>query len=149
MSVAVAASPSGSDLYALLRFGEIVKYLAGCIIVDDRAEGNRDFQVFTAAAAFVAALPMLSPSGAKDVVEPEFQECVLLGIGDKVDVAAVTAVASAWPSARHKFFAAECNTAMAAVAGLDGDFRLVNEQRRAYSAGWILMKRPVRPLSSY
>ena len=51
-----------------------------------------------------------------------------MGVGDEIDVAAITAVSTAGPAARNEFLAAEGNTAVPAIAGFDCDFGFVNER---------------------
>jgi hypothetical protein len=60
-------------------------------------------------------------------VETEVQQRIVMLAGDQDHIAALASVAAAGPAARDKFFAPEREAAVAAVAGFDGDYNLINK----------------------
>src|SRR5262249_35085203 len=100
MSVAVTAVSTLGDEHSLVRGGEIVKKRFRLIVADHGADGNPDLDVLAVFPAFVATLAVLSARCAKHMVEAEFEERVLLRLGNDVDVATVTAVTTARSAAR-------------------------------------------------
>jgi len=60
-------------------------------------------------------------------VETEVKERVVVLAGDQDHIAAAAAVAAAGSAARNEFFAPEGEAAVAAVAGFDGDYDLINK----------------------
>jgi hypothetical protein len=59
------------------------------------------------------------------VVIAEFEQSVFLGVGDKIDVPAIAAIAATRASFRHKFLAAEGDAPMPAVSGAHRDLGFV------------------------
>jgi hypothetical protein len=128
MRVAMAPAPALCNQHALIQLGEIVKHHAGRIVIDDSSHGNRDLEVFSIPAMTVTAFSMPSPSRLEVMIETKFKKCVFVTVGDQIDVAAITAVATAGTAARHKFLAAKGDGAMPAVSRFYCDFGFVNEQ---------------------
>ena len=67
----------------------------------------------------------------EDLLEPEIEEGVEIGVGDEVDVAAGTAVAAVRSAARHELLAAEAQRAFAAMARRDVDLDFVYKHWRS------------------
>jgi len=128
MRVAMAPAPALCNQHTLIQLGEIVKHHAGRIVIDDSSQGNRDLEVFPIPAMTVTTFSMPSPSRLEVMIETKFKKCVFVTIGDQIDVAAITAVATAGTATRHKFLAAKGDGAMPAVARFYCDFGFVNEQ---------------------
>src|SRR5262245_56374817 len=124
----MAPAPALCNQHALIQLGEIVKHLAGRIVVDDSSHRNGNLEVLSIPAMTFSACPMPSPSRVEVMIETKFEKCVFVTIGDQIDVAAVTAVATAGTATRHKFLAAEGDRAMPAIARFYCDFGFVNEQ---------------------
>ena len=80
-----------------------------------------------------AAMPVrakrarLSVLGGETVIENEILQALFAGRGRKYHIPAVAAVSSVGSAFRDERFSPETAAAVAAVAGLDGDLRLVYE----------------------
>ena len=166
MRIAVAAAPTFGNEHAFSRLGEIVKQLAGLIIVDRSAHGNVYLQMLPRASVTIATLTMPAALGTKNMVVAKFQKRILVRIRDEMNVAAVAAITAAGSASRDKLLPPEGNASVTAVAGLDCDFGFVDEHRKQpqkgtkgtkgfvpfcafcaflwlYSTGWIEMNLPV------
>jgi hypothetical protein len=121
-----AAAPFGNK-DARVRFGQIVKQVAALRIVNHGSTRNRHIEIRTITAVPVAALSMAPPPGTEDVLVAELQKSVFVRVRDEIHVPALAAIASARPPARNELFTPERNTPMPPVAGMDRDFRFVDE----------------------
>ena len=70
---------------------------------------------------------MLAALRFKGVIETEFQQSIFVGVTDQIDVAAIASIASTGSAAGNEFLAAKSNTAVAAVAGANGNLGLIYE----------------------
>jgi hypothetical protein len=104
-----------------------VQDLASFGIESEGADGHGDLDGGAVAAGFIGAFAVAAAFGSVFGVEAEVEEGVVVFGGVEDDVAAATAVAAAGASAGDKFFAAEGETAVAAVAGLDFDDDFIDE----------------------
>ena len=127
MRVPVTALPSGGDEDALSRLREVVKEVTALEVENDSAQGNGNLEIVSALSMLVAAFAMPAAVRTERVVVAEFQERVFLIVGDQVDAAAVTAVASARTASGDKLFPPKGNTAVPAVSGVHRDFGFVYE----------------------
>src|SRR5215217_3632642 len=127
MRVAMPAMSAPSDPDPFVRFGEVVQHLAFLLVVYDRAQRNTNLQILAVLAMLIAAETVLSAPGAKDMVETEFEQGILVRIAKQVDAAAVTAIAPARTAARNKLFAAKGNATMPAITRVNGNLRFVDE----------------------
>ena len=123
---ASAASAAGDDEF-FAEDGEVVDDLAGGLIDDDGADGDGDFDGIAIAAGFVATFAVSAAFGLMLRVKTEVKEGVVVGAGDKDDVAATAAITAGGAAFGHEFLAAEGHTAVAAVAGLYIDSNFVNK----------------------
>jgi hypothetical protein len=113
---ASAASAFGRDpLLAVL--GEIEELFAGFVVENDRADRDLHDEVFAIAAGAVRAFAVAAALGRVFGIEAEVKERVAVDGRDDDNVAATAAIAARWAAARHVFFAAEGEAAVAAVAG--------------------------------
>ena len=128
MRVAVASVAALGNQHAFVELYEVVKHLSGFVVVDDGAHGNGNLDIFAVASMAIAAFAVAAAFGSEDVIVAEFQEGVLVAIGDEVDVAAVAAITAAGSALWHELLAAEGNAAMTAVACFDCDLGFVDEQ---------------------
>jgi hypothetical protein len=67
--------------------------------------------------------------GFKLGMEPEIDQRVLRGSGDDIDGTTGAAIAAVRPAAWDEFLAAETQTSIPAVTGIDVDVHLVDEHR--------------------
>src|SRR5436305_758988 len=63
------------------------------------------------------------------------QQSIVVGIGFQINAATVAAIAAGRPATWNIFFAPERNAAVAAVAGLYGNFSFIN--KHGASSSWI------------
>ena len=125
MRVAEAAASALRDQHALPLLGQIGEQrvaalsLACGLLVDERADRNRELEIGAAVAGAVGAHAVLAALGRELGMEAEVDEGVDVRAGDDVDRAAVSAVAAAGAAARDELLAAERETAAPAVSGFD------------------------------
>src|SRR5436190_9266954 len=123
----MSAMPAVSDQKALPGFGEVVKKFIGCLVVNNRAQGNGDLQILAAFPALGASESMLSTVCFEGMVVTELEQRVLLRVGDKIDIAAVAAIAAARAALRDELLPSKGDAAVPAVSGAHRDFGFVNE----------------------
>src|SRR5262245_39181008 len=134
MRIAMSAMASLGDQHALARLGEIVQHFARLIILNDRAERHSHFKIFTVLAMTVAALAMPAAPSLEDVIETKLQQGVFVRIRDKIDTAAIAAIAAARSALRHKLLTTERNTSVASIPSSNCDFGFVNEHEKKGSS---------------
>src|SRR5580704_9175323 len=125
--VALAAAAASCDDKSIAGRGEIMQHLAGFPIVDDGAHGRGNVDRCAFAALAVAAFAVAAPLGLVFGVETEVQEGIVMLAGDQDHIAALASVAAAGPAARNEFLAPEGETAVAAVAGFDRNYDLIDK----------------------
>jgi hypothetical protein len=113
--------------------GKIVQLLAGRVVIDNRAHGNRNVDGSAIPARALAAFAVPSALGFMFGIKTEMQQSVVVFARDKNDIAAPPAVAAAGSSARNEFLAAKRKTAIAAVARLHADSYFINK----HGFGWV------------
>ena len=128
MRIAPTAATAFRDQDTLTGGGEVVKYLAGLVVIDDCSCGDLYFEVVAALSLLVASSAVLSAFGSENMVITKLQKGVFVVITDEVDAAAVAAISAAGTAARNKFLAAESDAAVSAVSGFDSDPGLVDER---------------------
>lgn len=96
-------------------------------IVDEGAGRDFYYQVVAVCAVFIFSGARPAVGGAPVVLAGEIEQGVEAFDGLKVDVAAPSAVAAVRAALGDVFLAAEADAAVAAVARLDVNFRLVNK----------------------
>ena len=107
-----------------------MQHLAGLPVVNDGSDGRGDVDRCAFAALAIAAFAVTAALGFMFGIEAEMQQRVVVLAGDQDHVAAVAAVAAAGTAAGNEFLAPERKTAVAAVAGFDGDYDFVDKHWR-------------------
>ena len=107
MRIAMTAAASFRNQDTFVWLGKIVQQFLRVIVVYGRADGNPNLEVFSATALPITAFPMPAALSAKYVVKPEFQQGVLVGIGEEINIAAVAAIAAARAALRNELFPSE------------------------------------------
>ena len=128
------ATASRGDQNALSGRCKVVTHLVGFRVVDNRSHRHRDFQIVAVLSVPVAALAVLAAVCAKRVVVSKFEEGIFLGVGDQIDVAAVSTVSAARTAPRNEFFTSKRDTPVSTVTGTHGNLRFVNEHTGKKSA---------------
>jgi hypothetical protein len=128
MGVSVTTAAAVADEYALGRLREIMKRLAGSVIVNDGSDRNLDFEIRAISAVTIAAFTVAAPFSPKGVIEAKLEKSVFVGIGGDIDVAAGASITPAWTTAWNKLLAPEGNATVSAVACFDGDFGFVDKR---------------------
>ena len=97
--------------------------------------GTLRTDVLAIASGLVGTFAVTSALGVVFGIEAEVDERVVALAGFHEDVAALAAVAAGGSAARDKLLAAEGHAAIAAVAGLDSNFRFIDEHRKSSVSG--------------
>jgi len=124
----VPTAAAFADEHALVRLREIVKHLAGNVIVNDGADRNLDFEIRAISAVTIAAFAVASPFSPKGVIEAKLEKSVFVGVGGEIDVAAGASITTAWTTAWNELLAPEGNATVSAVPCFDGDFGFVDKR---------------------
>ena len=119
--IALTTAAATGDDHLLAGRHQIKEDLLGFRIADDGARGQFKDQILAVAAGFLTALTggaigRLVVSSILEMVESAF-----VRVGDKDDVAAVTAVTAVRSAAGNEAFASKTNATASPVAGLDCD----------------------------
>ena len=128
VGVSVPTAAAVADEHALVRLREIVKHLAGNVIVNDGADRNLDFEIRAISAVTIAAFAVASPFSPKGVIEAKLEKSVFVGVGSEIDVAAGASITTAWTTAWNELLAPEGNATVSAVPCFDGDFGFVDKR---------------------
>jgi hypothetical protein len=123
---ASAASPLGHD-DALVGRLEIMHQFARFLVVERGAHGNLEDDGLSVETGAVGAHAMLAALRLVFRVVAEMNQRVVALRCLHHHVAAASAVAAGGASARHKLLAPKGHAAIAAITGLDSDFRFVDE----------------------
>src|SRR5258706_272943 len=131
--IAASTTATASDHHALIGCRKIENLLARFFVVNDRSHRNLQENVFTFASALVR--PFAVPSALRLVfrIETEMNQRVVALAGLHDYIAAVAPVSARRPASRNIFLATEGHAAIAAVARLNPNFRLINEHDLHYS----------------
>jgi hypothetical protein len=78
-------------------------------------------------ASALAALAVAAPLAFVFGIEAEMEESIVVLAGHQYDIAAPASVTTAGAAARHVFLAPERKTAVAAIAGFDGNDYFIDE----------------------
>ena len=127
MRIAVATASAFCDEHTFSRLDEIMKQLAGFIILDRSAHRNADLQMFSHAPVAITTLTMPAAFSPEIMVKAKFQKRVFVRIRDEINIAAFAAITAAGPASRDKLLPPERNASVTAVAGFDCDFGFVDE----------------------
>jgi hypothetical protein len=130
MLVAQAAFAAFGDLRAIAVLCEIGEKRFGLPFeraIDERADGNGNDEIGTAAAGLVRLTTGLARFRCELPLETKFDQRRKLRRGLKVDAAAAAAVTAGWAAFGDVLLATPRNDAIAAVPGSDGDRRFVDK----------------------
>src|SRR4051812_8078254 len=130
---ASTASPVCHD-HALVGLREIVDQLAALNVVDDCAYWSLHDDVRAGLAGAVGAFAVASALRVVFGIEAEVNQRVMRLTRFHDHIAAATTVAARGAAARDELLPAEGNAPVAAVAGLDADFRFVDEHLKLASS---------------
>ena len=128
--IAATAATAARDDDLVIRMLEVVNQFAGVVIVEQSSDRNLQHSVFARGAGHVAAQTMATALGLPLWVEPEVDQRVVRERRAHEDVAAVAAVAAGGSPAGNELLAPEGHAAVAAIAGLDANARLIDEHKR-------------------
>jgi len=78
-------------------------------------------------AGALAALAVAAPLAFVFGIEAEMQKSIVVLARDQYDIAAPASITAAGAAARHVFLAPERKTAVAAIAGFDGNDYFIDE----------------------
>jgi len=109
-----------------------VQPLAGRFVVDHGADGHQQLDRLALRAGPVAAFAVPAALGFVLGIKTELEKRVLVLGRDQRNIAAPAAIAAARSAARHVFFTAKGQAAIAAVAGLHQDSSFIDEQLRDF-----------------
>src|SRR5437868_4831026 len=123
---ASAASAVGND-HAFVGLRKIVHQFAALEVVDHGAHWNFEHDVVARLAAAVGAFAVTSALRVVFWIEAEVDEGIVRLARLHDDVAALATIATAGSAARDELLPAEGNATVAAVAGLDADFRFIDK----------------------
>ena len=98
------------------------------LFVHERADRHGQLEIGAAVTGAVGSHAVLAALGGEQRMEAEVDEGVDVRAGDRVDRAAVTAVAAARSAARDELLAAEREAAAPAMTGFDVNVDFVDEQ---------------------
>ena len=124
MRIAPAALAALGDHMRLL-VGDVGEDSAGLFFLDDRAERHLDDEVLGVLAVAPAAASVFAALGDVFSFVAEVRQRGEIGVGNKDDVAALSAVAAVGTSCRHILFAVERHGAVAAVTGFYMNIRFI------------------------
>ena len=149
--VAATAAAAFGDDEALSRLGEIEQLLAGVGIVHDGADRDGNLDRSPSRPVRLLPSPWRPRSAECSGLKRKCKQGIVVRIGDHDDIAAASAIATAWSASRDVFLATECEAAIAAIAGLNFDFYFVYEHAekrkrplgRDPAAGCLLRERMV------
>ena len=130
MQVAESAFAAFREQRALAVRGKVRDLRAVLGFLHQGADRNAQQHVVGAAAVLVRAAALLAVLGAVDAREAIVDQRVDVAVGNRPDAAAAPAVAARGPATRHEFLAPERGAAVPALAGVDFDFRFVDEFHR-------------------
>ncbi len=126
-SVAEAAASTFGHHLPLARLGQVANQFTGVHVMHDRAAWNHDVKILARPARLVTAGAWLPAFGPKLPRNTEIRECVHRRVCDKINAAAMTAVAAVRTAPLDVLLAPEAQAAVAAVAGLHANGCFVDE----------------------
>jgi hypothetical protein len=131
MRVAQAAASALGEQHALADLGQVCDRLelagVGVLGENQRADRNRDLEIFSAAAGTQRARAVAAALRLVFGIELKVDEGVAMRIRHRVHGTTHAAVPAVGTAARHKLFTAEAERTAAAVTGLNVDVDFVDE----------------------
>jgi hypothetical protein len=133
--VSAAAPAALGDNCGLTLLGEIEQLLARGSVIDDRANGNREFNIEPVLPFAIAAFAVAPPLCGMFRVKAEVEQRIIVIARHHGHAATAAAVTAAGTAARHELFTPERQTAVAAVAGLYFDSYFIDKHVRKMKKG--------------
>jgi hypothetical protein len=134
VTAASTATPSHLDLGSFL--AKVPEKLTTLGVEHHGTHRNGKIEIFAAPTCSPRTFAMCAALCLEKRIETVLNECVLMGLGDEPDRAAVTPIASVRPPTGYKFLAAEAHDPAAAVSSPDLDSHLVDE----HGSGFLLQQ---------
>ena len=128
--IAPSTAPAAGNDDAIIGAGEVMYFLSGFVVVQDRAHRNFQQHVHAFAAGAVGAFAVASALRFVFGIEAEMHQRVVAFAGLHDDVAALAAISTRRAAARDELLPAEGHAAIAAVPSFDPDFCLVDKHSR-------------------
>jgi len=125
--IATVAASALRDDKTLVGVREVVKALAGFIVINNGPDGDFQDDAFAIAAGAVGAFTVASALAFVFRIEAEMDERIMAFAGFHNDVAAAAAVAAGGTAARNKLLPAKGHASVATVAGLNPNDRFINK----------------------
>ncbi len=134
--VAKAVETALRDPQTLAGGDQVADQFAGVGVVGQGADWNDDFQISAAAAGAVGAHTVLATLSAKTPRVAVIDQSIEFRVGAQVNAAPVAAIAPVGATKRDVFLAAEADTAVAAIAGLDADDHFIDKFHGVLRGPW-------------
>src|SRR6202044_2741320 len=125
--IAPTAASAPGNHQVLIRAGKIEHPLACRLVIHNRSHRNFQNDIFAFAAALVRAFTVTPALRFVFGIETEVHQRIVTLAGFHDHISAVAPVAPGWAAAWNILFAAKGHTAVAAVAGLHSNSRLIDE----------------------
>jgi hypothetical protein len=119
---------------SLSRDDQVCQHFTGLIIEDDGADGKGHHHILSGPAGAIGCAALATDFRFVVFLVAEVEERGHARRCFKDDIAAVAAIATIRPAARHEFFAPKTARAVAAAAGSDLNTDFVDKHRRTASA---------------
>jgi hypothetical protein len=116
----------GNDV-TLSRSGKVDQFFASLCIVNHSSHRHRQFNSLTIVPGPLAALAMPPALCRMLRIKAKVQQRIVMIAGHHFDVTAFTAIAAAGAATGHKLLAPERQTAVATVAGFNGNNNFINK----------------------
>ena len=132
MLIAAPAASAVRNENALAGRGEVGEGFIRFAVVYHRADGNLQNHVGAGVAGAIRTFAVTAPVSLEFTIVAIAEKRVVVGIGLEIDAPAIAAVAATGAAARNIFFAAKCDTAVAAVAGFYENLCFVNKHKISF-----------------
>src|SRR6185312_5277044 len=139
--VAGAALAAHGNFQALAMLRQVADHFLGIDVDHGRTDRYPDDLVFAALAGHLAAHAVLATLGAEAALMTKVDQRVEAFVGYQPHVATIAAMATVGPAERNEFLAPETDAAVAAVAGVYGDFSFVDEFHDGENRKWRMANR--------
>src|ERR1700728_2075674 len=125
--VAAPAPPAAGNGIALVGLRKLENLIPGFVVIHDRSDRNFEHHVAAVAASLVRTFAVATAFGFMLGIEAEVHQGIVAFAGFHDDVAALATVAAGGTPPRDKLLPAKGHAAIAAVSGLDPNFRLIDK----------------------
>src|SRR6185312_15055616 len=127
LRIAATTASAASNDQAIVRRRKIVHNFARVGVINNRADGNFEQNVFALAPGFVGAFAVTSALCLVFRIKSKMHQRVVAFAGFHDDIPALATIAAGGTTARDKLLPAKGEAAVATVAGFDSDYGLVDE----------------------